>query len=60
MMKLSQNLYAETLLQTIGGPDQVRSILEGWGIPLEDLLMADGSGLSRYNLVTAEAHGRRS
>jgi D-alanyl-D-alanine carboxypeptidase/D-alanyl-D-alanine-endopeptidase (penicillin-binding protein 4) len=55
MMKQSQNLYAETLLQTIGGPDQVKSILEGWGIPAEDLVMADGSGLSRYNLVTAEA-----
>jgi D-alanyl-D-alanine carboxypeptidase/D-alanyl-D-alanine-endopeptidase (penicillin-binding protein 4) len=55
MMKQSQNLYAETLLQTIGGPDQVKSVLEGWGIPLEDLVIADGSGLSRYNLITAEA-----
>jgi D-alanyl-D-alanine carboxypeptidase/D-alanyl-D-alanine-endopeptidase (penicillin-binding protein 4) len=55
MMKQSQNLYAETLLQTIGGPDQVKSVVEGWGIPVEDLFVADGSGLSRYNLVTAEA-----
>jgi D-alanyl-D-alanine carboxypeptidase/D-alanyl-D-alanine-endopeptidase (penicillin-binding protein 4) len=55
MMKLSQNLYAETLLQSIGGPAQARSIIEGWGIPPEDLVMADGSGLSRYNLATAEA-----
>ena len=37
-MKLSQNLYAETLLQSIGGPGQVRSILEGWGLEPEDLV----------------------
>jgi D-alanyl-D-alanine carboxypeptidase/D-alanyl-D-alanine-endopeptidase (penicillin-binding protein 4) len=55
MMKLSQNLYAETLLEALGGPAEVRSVLEGWGIAPEDLLIADGSGLSRYNLATADA-----
>jgi D-alanyl-D-alanine carboxypeptidase/D-alanyl-D-alanine-endopeptidase (penicillin-binding protein 4) len=55
MMKLSQNLYAETLLQTLGGATQVRAVLESWGIPAEDVLIADGSGLSRYNLITADA-----
>ena len=54
MMKLSQNLYAETLMQAIGGPDQARSVLEGWGIAPQNMLIADGSGLSRYNLVTPE------
>ena len=54
MMKLSQNLYAETLMQAIGGPDQARSVLEGWSITPQSVLIADGSGLSRYNLVTAD------
>jgi D-alanyl-D-alanine carboxypeptidase/D-alanyl-D-alanine-endopeptidase (penicillin-binding protein 4) len=54
MMKDSQNLYAETLLQAVGGPGEVRLVLERWGIPIDDFLIADGSGLSRYNLVTAE------
>ena len=54
MMKLSQNLYAETLMQAIGGPDQARSVLEGWGVAPENVLIADGSGLSRYNLITPE------
>jgi D-alanyl-D-alanine carboxypeptidase/D-alanyl-D-alanine-endopeptidase (penicillin-binding protein 4) len=55
MMKLSQNLYAETILQALGGVVEVRTVLESWGIPAEDLLIADGSGLSRYNLITADA-----
>ena len=54
MMKLSQNLYAETLMQALGGPDQAASVLEGWGIPPQHVLIADGSGLSRYNLVTPD------
>lgn len=54
MMKQSQNLYAETLLQAVGGVDQARAVLEAWGVAPEDVLMADGSGLSRYNLVTPE------
>ncbi len=54
MMKLSQNLYAESLMYATGMP-AARNVFEGWSIPREDVLIADGSGLSRYNLVTAEA-----
>jgi D-alanyl-D-alanine carboxypeptidase/D-alanyl-D-alanine-endopeptidase (penicillin-binding protein 4) len=65
LMKASQNQYAETLLRALGRTDSagegtasagraaVRHVLEGWGIPPETLVQADGSGLSRYNLVTA-------
>lgn len=64
MMRNSQNLYAETLLKTLGrhegtgtfdaGLDAVRSTLAAWGIDTDTLRLADGSGLSRYNLVTAD------
>lgn len=65
MMKVSQNLYAETLLKTVaarvgeptveGGRKVVREVLAGWGIAPESVVPADGSGLSRYNYVTAAA-----
>jgi D-alanyl-D-alanine carboxypeptidase/D-alanyl-D-alanine-endopeptidase (penicillin-binding protein 4) len=65
MMKVSQNLYAETLLKAVGaaggvtgttegGRAAARTILEGWGIPPDSYVQADGSGLSRYDYVTAE------
>jgi serine-type D-Ala-D-Ala carboxypeptidase/endopeptidase (penicillin-binding protein 4) len=64
MMKWSQNLYAETLLKTMGavagapgvpgGREAVRSTLDSWGVSPTGLVMIDGSGLSRYNLVTPE------
>jgi D-alanyl-D-alanine carboxypeptidase/D-alanyl-D-alanine-endopeptidase (penicillin-binding protein 4) len=54
VMKLSQNLFAEALMYATG-PGAARGVLSGWGIPAEDMLIADGSGLSRYNLVTADA-----
>jgi len=67
MMKLSQNLYAETLLKTIGidsvdhptgtaqaGLGTVRAALEAWNIDPAGLIQADGSGLSRYNYITPE------
>jgi D-alanyl-D-alanine carboxypeptidase/D-alanyl-D-alanine-endopeptidase (penicillin-binding protein 4) len=63
MMKLSQNLFAETLLRSLSGPSDsstaeagrkvVRSVIEEWGADPRDAVVADGSGLSRYNLVTA-------
>jgi D-alanyl-D-alanine carboxypeptidase/D-alanyl-D-alanine-endopeptidase (penicillin-binding protein 4) len=65
MMKLSQNLYAETLLKTLGSFQQpataeagrlvVQSMLTSWGIDPADLHIADGSGLSPYNLATPAA-----
>jgi D-alanyl-D-alanine carboxypeptidase/D-alanyl-D-alanine-endopeptidase (penicillin-binding protein 4) len=65
LMKASQNQYAETLLRALarsepgatgtvaGGRDVVRRVLAGWSIPAETVVVADGSGLSRYNYVTA-------
>jgi D-alanyl-D-alanine carboxypeptidase/D-alanyl-D-alanine-endopeptidase (penicillin-binding protein 4) len=66
MMKMSQNLYAETLLRALGAHDvgigsfdtgraALQRTLIAWGISPSDLMIADGSGLSRYNLLTAEA-----
>ena len=65
LMKLSQNLYAENLLKTVGagarpgtteaGRESVREVLTAWGIPPDAYIIADGSGLSRYNYVTAGA-----
>jgi D-alanyl-D-alanine carboxypeptidase/D-alanyl-D-alanine-endopeptidase (penicillin-binding protein 4) len=65
MMKVSQNLYADTLLKAIGvratgtgtaaaGRDAVLAVLREWKLDEASLVMADGSGLSRYNYVTAE------
>ena len=64
LMKVSQNLYAETLLKTLGGQagegsarrgkQAVGETLRSWGIPPEQYILADGSGLSRYNYLCAE------
>ena len=64
MMKLSQNLYAETLLKTIGrsagtataagGIAAVRAVMTEWGVPANGYSQVDGSGLSRYDYVTPE------
>lgn len=55
MMKRSQNLYAETLFQAAGGPPAVHEQLSAWGIEDGSVVVADGSGLSRYNMATAAA-----
>jgi D-alanyl-D-alanine carboxypeptidase/D-alanyl-D-alanine-endopeptidase (penicillin-binding protein 4) len=66
LMKVSQNLYAETLLKAMGaahgglgtaegGRLAVKSVLDGWGVPADAYAMYDGSGLSRYDYVTAGA-----
>ena len=64
MMKVSQNLYAETLLKALGaargglgtaegGRLAVHAVLQKWGVPDDGYTMSDGSGLSRYNYLTA-------
>ncbi len=66
LMKISQNLYAETLLKTLAaGPGTVptaaagwsvaRTILERWDVPPGSLIQRDGSGLTRYDFVTPDA-----
>ena len=65
LMKVSQNLYAETLLKTMGaargglgtiaaGQRVRRDQLKAWMVPDDSYVAVDGSGLSRYNYVTAE------
>ena len=61
--KISQNLYAELLLRTLGahsrgkgsaqsGIEVVKEFLEDIGINTAQFLMYDGSGLSRLNMIT--------
>jgi D-alanyl-D-alanine carboxypeptidase/D-alanyl-D-alanine-endopeptidase (penicillin-binding protein 4) len=76
-MKVSQNLFGETLLNTIGiqaglepcayplevacrgravvaGRKAYEQTLNAWGVPSSEFIIADGSGLSRYNYLTAD------
>jgi D-alanyl-D-alanine carboxypeptidase/D-alanyl-D-alanine-endopeptidase (penicillin-binding protein 4) len=66
LMKISQNLYAESFLKTLAaapgtvptaaaGWSVARTILEGWGVEPGALIQRDGSGLTRYDFVTPEA-----
>ena len=65
MMKESDNLIADSLFKTLGafyfqtagnfrnGGQAVKRILKEHGIDLENAYLADGSGLSRHNLMSA-------
>lgn len=64
-LKPSQNQYGEILLKTLGrelrglgtasaGAAAIDSLLRARGLPVGGLAQADGSGLSRYNLVAPE------
>lgn len=64
--KVSQNLHAEILLRTVAkektgigslsaGLQVEQKFLTSVGIPIGDVLVDDGSGLSRENLVTPHA-----
>jgi serine-type D-Ala-D-Ala carboxypeptidase/endopeptidase (penicillin-binding protein 4) len=65
LLKVSQNLYAETLARTLGlvarnqgdfdaGREVVQETLERMAIPKGTYAYVDGSGLSRQNLVSAD------
>jgi len=66
MMKESDNLIADSLFKTMGGryfkqqgnfrngTKAVKAILKAKGLDLENAYIADGSGLSRHNLMSAE------
>ncbi len=65
-LKPSQNQIGETLLRTLGaqlksagsmdsGRAVVREALSGIGVPPDAYVLADGSGLSRYNYVAPDA-----
>jgi PBP4 family serine-type D-alanyl-D-alanine carboxypeptidase len=62
--KRSQNFFAEQILKTLGavvdgegsfdeGADVVEAMLGGFGVSTRSVSIADGSGLSRYDIVTA-------
>ena len=66
LMKISQNLYAESFLKTLAASPGVvptsaagwkaaAAIFERWGVPSGALIQRDGSGLTRYDFVTPEA-----
>jgi D-alanyl-D-alanine carboxypeptidase/D-alanyl-D-alanine-endopeptidase (penicillin-binding protein 4) len=75
-MKVSQNLFGETLLNAVGqqaglepcphtfevacrgravesGRKVYEQVLGGWGVPVGEFIISDGSGLSRYDYLTA-------
>jgi D-alanyl-D-alanine carboxypeptidase/D-alanyl-D-alanine-endopeptidase (penicillin-binding protein 4) len=65
LLKVSQNLYAETLMKTLGreiknegsfaaGRKAIEEVMTDFGIPPRTYTIADGSGLSRYNYLTAD------
>jgi D-alanyl-D-alanine carboxypeptidase/D-alanyl-D-alanine-endopeptidase (penicillin-binding protein 4) len=68
-LKPSQNQIGETLLRTLGGVTRgqasvdsgraaVREALQGFGVADDAYVVADGSGLSRYDYVAPETLAR--
>jgi len=61
MMKQSQNLFAESIFRRLGvsfgdtGSAIATKLLADWGIQRNRAIVVDGSGLSRYNYLTASA-----
>ena len=65
LLKISQNLYAETLVRLLDrhpdgksyaeGKKVVEQVLTRIGIPSDSYVLADGSGLSRRSYVTPDA-----
>lgn len=64
-LKWSRNVYAETLLMSMAPEGQpattdaglkaMTETLESWHVPTESYLARDGSGLSRYDYLSADA-----
>ena len=65
LMKISQNLYAESFLKSLAAAPGVvptaaagwkaaAATLERWGVPPGALIQRDGSGLTRYDFVTPD------
>ena len=65
-VKVSQNFYCEAFLKALGrqasgtgtadaGKRAVKDVLASWKVPADAIVQYDGSGLSRYNYVTASA-----
>jgi len=64
LMRISQNQYAETFLKTLGkeapatalkGRTVAEKLFKDWGVDPGSLIIRDGSGLSRYDFLTAQA-----
>ena len=51
----SNNLYAESLFQLVGGAEGVKEVLTELGVDPGTYHLADGSGLSRRHLISPEA-----
>lgn len=62
LMKRSQNMYAETMVRTLGwhttglgtfdaGREVVQEVLEEFGVKKDSYQFRDGSGLTRYNYI---------
>ncbi|MDB9315462.1 D-alanyl-D-alanine carboxypeptidase/D-alanyl-D-alanine-endopeptidase [Spirulina sp. CS-785/01] len=51
----SNNLYAEALLQQLGGLEPLQASLTDLGVPPNSYHLRDGSGLSRHTLLSPQA-----